>query len=81
VARPHGVDAAGRSGLVARRTSDYAGKSGLRAVWLALTSPAERHILPAARAADWLTGVALPFGLMALCYLTFSSSCRCNMPC
>ena len=61
------------SGPVARRTPDYPGKAGLRAVWLALTSPTARHTLPPARAADWLTGVALPFGLIALCYLTFSS--------
>ena len=32
-----------------------------------------RHSLPPARAADWLTGVVLPFGLIALCYLTFCS--------
>ena len=61
------------SGLVARRTPDYRGKAGLRAVWLVLTSPTTRHTLRPARAADWLTGVVLPFGLIALCYLTFSS--------
>ena len=60
------------SGPVARRTPDYPGKTGLRAVWLALTAPTARHSLPR-RAANWLTGVVLPFGLIALCYLTFSS--------
>ena len=61
------------SGPIARHTPDYPGKTGLRAVWLALTSPWACHTLPPARAADWLTGVVLPFGLIALCYLTFSS--------
>ena len=61
------------SGPFARRTPDYPGKIGLRAVWLALTAPWTHDTLPPARAADWLTGVVLPFGLIALCYLTFSS--------
>ena len=61
------------SGLVARRTPDYRGKAGLRAVWLLLTSPTTHHTLRPARAADWLTGVVLPFSLIALCYLTFTS--------
>ena len=61
------------SGPIARHTPDYPGKAGLRAVWLALTAPWARHTLPPARSADWLTGVVLPFGLIALCYLTFSS--------
>jgi hypothetical protein len=61
------------SGPIVRHTPDYPGKVGLRAVWLALTAPWARHTLPPARAADWLTGVVLPFGLIALCYLTFSS--------
>jgi hypothetical protein len=61
------------SGPIARRSPNYPGKTGLRAVWLALTASTARHSLPPLRAADWLTGVVLPFGLIALCYLTFSS--------
>ena len=61
------------SGPIVRHTPDYPGKTGLRAVWLALPRRWARHTLPPARAADWLTGVVLPFGLIALCYLTFSS--------
>ena len=38
------------SGPIARRTPDYPGKAGLRAVWLALTAPTTRQPLPPARA-------------------------------
>ncbi|MCB0202766.1 MAG: hypothetical protein KDI03_22055, partial [Anaerolineae bacterium] len=61
------------SGAVARRTPDYPGKAGLRAVWQALTAPWKSHEAFDVRTADWLTGVSLPFVLIALCYLTFSS--------
>lgn len=61
------------SGPVARRGPDYPGKTGLRAVWLALTAPFKVHGLPAPAKADWLTATVLPLGLVALSYLTFSS--------
>ncbi|MCB0256477.1 MAG: hypothetical protein KDI55_22385, partial [Anaerolineae bacterium] len=61
------------SGPVARRTPDYPGKAGLRAVWQALTTPWKTLEAPDAHTAGWLTGVVFPFVLIALCYLTFSS--------
>ena len=61
------------SGIVARRTRPYPGKTGLQAVWQALLSPFRRHDLPPPTRADWLAATVLPFGLMALVYLTFSA--------
>jgi|GEM_PF-413978 len=61
------------SGVVARRTRAYPGKTGLQAVWQALVSPFRRRELSTPALADWLAATALPFTLIALVYLTFSS--------
>lgn len=61
------------SGFVARRTRTYPGKTGLHALWQALISPFGAHDLAPASRADWLAATALPFGLMALVYLTFAA--------
>jgi hypothetical protein len=61
------------SGVVARRTRAYPGKTGLQALWQALISPFRRHDLPPPTRADWLAATVLPFGLVALVYLTFSA--------
>jgi hypothetical protein len=61
------------SGVVARRTPAFAGKTGLQAVWQAFLSPFRRHDLPLPTRADWLAATVLPFGLTALVYLTFSA--------
>lgn len=61
------------SGVVARRTRPYPGKTGLQAVWQALIAPFRVHVWPSAARADWLAATALPFALMALVYLTFSA--------
>lgn len=61
------------SGVVARRTRPYPGKTGLQVLWQALISPFRGHDLPPAARADWLAATVLPFGLMALVYLTFSA--------
>jgi hypothetical protein len=61
------------SGIVARRTRVYPGKTGLQALWQALISPFQRRRLAAPALADWLAATVLPFSLIALVYLTFSS--------
>ncbi len=61
------------SGVVARRTRPYPGKTGLQALWQALISPFRRRDLPPPARADWLAATLLPFVLIALVYLTFSA--------
>ncbi len=61
------------SGVVARRTPAFAGRTGLQALWQALISPFKRRDLPAPTRIEWLAATALPFTLIALVYLTFSA--------
>lgn len=61
------------SGPIARRLPTFAGKAGLQALWQAFAAPWDDTRSGPASRMDWLTALALPFTLIFMVYMTFSS--------